>query len=319
MSLKDVVTFGEAMVMFVAEQPGALKDIDKFCRRLAGAEVNTAVGFARLGLSAGWVSRLGADVFGEYIREYLDRENIDISGVTSDSRHPTGFQLKSKVLEGDPQVQYFRKNSAASTLSGTDVDVGYLTGFRHLHMTGIPPALTKNTREFAYGALEAMKAAGRSVSFDPNLRPALWSSREEMVSVINDLACRADWVLPGIQEGEILTGSRDPRAIAEFYLNKGVSLVAVKLGPEGAYFRTQTDEGTVQGFKVEEVVDTVGAGDGFAVGLVSGMLEGLTVPQAVQRGNAIGALAVQSEGDHDGYPTNLKLETYLQYQLTGVK
>ncbi|NGM85028.1 sugar kinase [Paenibacillus sp. 7124] len=319
MSLKDVVTFGEAMVMFVADKPGALKDIDKFSRRLAGAEVNTAVGFARLGLSAGWVSRLGDDVFGEYIREYLERENIDISGVTSDSRHPTAFQLKSKVLEGDPQVQYFRKNSAASTLSGADVDPDYLTGFRHLHMTGIPPALTKETREFAYAALGAMKAEGRSISFDPNLRPSLWSSREEMVSVINDLACRADWVLPGVEEGEILTGSRDPRAIAEFYLSKGVSLVVVKLGPEGAYFRTKTDEGTVQGFKVEKVVDTVGAGDGFAVGLVSGMLEGLTVSQAVQRGNAIGALAVQSEGDHDGYPTKPELETYLQYQLTGVK
>ncbi|MFD1773807.1 sugar kinase [Paenibacillus rhizophilus] len=319
MSLKDVVTFGEAMVMFVADKPGALKDIDKFSRRLAGAEVNTAVGFARLGLSAGWVSRLGDDVFGEYIREYLAGENIDISGVTNDSRYPTGFQLKSKVLEGDPQVQYFRKNSAARTLSGEDVDAGYFTGFRHLHMTGIPPALTKETREFAYAALGAMKAAGRSISFDPNLRPSLWSSREEMVSVINDLACRADWVLPGVEEGEILTGSRDPRAIAEFYLNKGVSLVVVKLGPEGAYFRTQTDEGTVQGFKVEKVVDTVGAGDGFAVGLVSGMLEGLTVSQAVQRGNAIGALAVQSEGDHDGYPAKSELETYLQYQLTGVK
>ncbi|WP_020433910.1 PfkB family carbohydrate kinase, partial [Paenibacillus riograndensis] len=111
------------------------------------------------------------------------------------------------------------------------------------------PALTKSTRAFAYAALETMKGAGRTVSFDPNLRPSLWSSKEEMREVINDLAYRADWVLPGIEEGEFLTGSTDPKEIAEFYLHRGVSLVAVKLGPEGAYFRTPNEEGTVQGFK----------------------------------------------------------------------
>lgn len=307
------------MVMFIASRPGALKDIDTFSRRLAGAEVNVAIGLSRLGLSSGWISRLGEDAFGEYIAEYLAREQVDIHGVTYDSRCPTGFQLKSKVHEGDPQVQYFRKGSAASTLGVADVDFGYLTGFRHLHMTGIPPALTKSTRAFAYAALETMKGAGRTVSFDPNLRPSLWSSKEEMREVINDLACRADWVLPGIGEGEFLTGSRDPKEIARFYLNRGVSLVAVKLGPEGVYYRTPNEEGIVQGFKVKKVVDTVGAGDGFATGLIEGLLRGLSITEAVRQGNAIGSIAVQSEGDHDGYPTKEELETYLHNHLTGVR
>lgn len=304
------------MVMFVAARPGHLKDVDRFSRRLAGAEVNAAVGFARLGLSSGWIGRLGDDAFGEHIAEYLAKENIDISAVTRDKAFPTGFQLKSKVLLGDPQVQYFRSFSAARTMGGQYADADYLTGFRHLHMTGIPPALTKETREFAYEAQSIMKSAGRSVSFDPNLRPALWSSREEMVAVVNDLAVRADWVLPGIEEGEILTGSRNPREIADFYIGRGVSFVAVKLGPEGAYYRTQTEEGTVRGFKAE-VVDTVGAGDGFAAGVVSGLLEGLPAALAVQRGNAIGALAVQSEGDHDGYPVKSELDAFIQNHLTG--
>lgn len=307
------------MVMFIASRPGALKDIDTFSRRLAGAEVNVAIGLSRLGLSSGWISRLGEDAFGEYIAEYLAREQVDIHGVTYDSRCPTGFQLKSKVHEGDPQVQYFRKGSAASTLGVDDVDFCYLTGFRHLHMTGIPPALTKSTRAFAYAALETMKGAGRTVSFDPNLRPSLWSSKEEMREVINDLACRADWVLPGIGEGEFLTGSRDPKEIARFYLNRGVSLVAVKLGPEGAYYRTPNEEGIVQGFKAKKVVDTVGAGDGFATGLIEGLLRGLSITEAVRQGNAIGSIAVQSEGDHDGYPTKEELETYLHNHLTGVR
>lgn len=319
MHLRDVVTFGEAMVMFAADRPGELKDIEAFSRGLAGAELNTAIGFSRLGLTTGWVSKVGVDVFGEYIRESLLAEKVDIAGVTNDAFHPTGFQLKSRVLAGDPQVQYFRKGSAASTLAGEDVDPGYFTSFRHLHLTGIPPALNAGTREFTYTALNCMRTAGRTISFDPNLRPSLWSSRTEMVTVINDLAVRADWVLPGIEEGEILTGSSNPEHIAAFYLERGASLVVVKLGPVGAYYRTREDEGTVSGFKVKRVIDTVGAGDGFAVGLVSGLLEGLNIERAVQRGNAIGALAVQSAGDHEGYPTFVELERYLQDQLMGAK
>jgi len=315
----DVVTFGEAMVMFVASEPGELKDAGQFTRSLAGAELNTAIGFARLGLHSGWVSKLGQDAFGAYIRERLLLENVDIAGVVSDPDYQTGFQLKSKVLEGDPVVQYFRKGSAASTMSGQELDRHYFTAFRHLHMTGIPPALTPRTREFAYAALEAMKSAGRSTSFDPNLRPILWSSRTEMISVINDFAIKADWVLPGMEEGELLTGYSDPERIAGYYLDRGVSRVIVKLGAEGAYFRTAEEEGRVPGFNVKEVVDTVGAGDGFAVGVISGLLQGLDIEQAVIRGNAIGALAVQSVGDHEGYPTEAGLEHYIQHHLTGVK
>ena len=94
-------------------------------------------------------------------------------------------------------------------------------------------------------------------------------------------AFQADYVLPGIAEGEILTGSKVPREIASFYLEKGVELVVIKLGAEGAFYKTATEEGTVRGFHVEKVVDTVGAGDGFAVGVISGLLEGLSIQEAV--------------------------------------
>jgi 2-dehydro-3-deoxygluconokinase len=156
-----------------------------------------------------------------------------------------------------------------------------------------------------------MKKNGRPVSFDTNLRPTLWKSQEEMIEQINEVAFGSDYVLPGIAEGEILTGYKEPRDIASFYLDKGVKLVVIKLGPEGAFYKSTDDEGTVPGFKVEKVVDTVGAGDGFAVGVISGIIEGLPTYEAVLRGNAIGALAVQSPGDNDGYPTKSQLQEFI--------
>ncbi|MEH7331568.1 sugar kinase [Neobacillus drentensis] len=315
----DVITFGEAMAMFMANQPGSLHQINQFTLELAGAETNVAIGLARLGLRAGWVSKVGNDAFGRFIIERLKNENVNIEQVLIDEQHPTGFQLKSKVLEGDPEVQYFRKGSAASHLQITDFNKAYFQSAKHLHLTGIPLAISEQARAYAKHALSFMKNNGRTVSFDPNLRPSLWASKEEMVEQINAVAFRANYVLPGITEGEILTGYKKPRDIASFYLESGVELVVIKLGEEGAFYKTAFDEGTVPGFKVKEVIDTVGAGDGFAVGVISGLLEKLSIQETVARGNAIGSLAVQSPGDNDGYPTYYQLQKYIEENLQGVK
>ncbi len=315
----DVVTFGEAMTMFMANHPGSLHEVSQFTRELAGAETNVAIGLARLGLGSGWASKVGNDAFGRFIIERLQNENVNIDHVLLDNTYPTGFQLKSMVLEGDPEVQYFRKGSAASHLIVDDFNEEYFIAAQHLHMTGIPLAISESARAFAKHALTFMKKHGRKVSFDPNLRPTLWVSQEEMVKEINEVAFQSDYVLPGLAEGEILTGFKNPSDIASFYLDKGVELVVIKLGPTGAYYKTAADEGTVLGFPVEKVVDTVGAGDGFAVGVISGLLEGCSIKEAVVRGNAIGALAVQSPGDNDGYPTKGQLEKYIENTLQGVK
>ncbi|MFC4802243.1 sugar kinase [Neobacillus sp. GCM10023253] len=315
----DTITFGEAMAMFMAAEPGPLHTISQFKRELAGAETNVAIGLARLGLKSGWVSKVGNDAFGKFIIDRLGNENVDIKSVLLDDFYPTGFQLKSKVTEGDPEVQYFRKGSAASHLGVDDFNGDYFSKAKHLHMTGIPLALSLETRNFARHALSFLKNNGKTVSFDPNLRPSLWLSQEEMVRVINEAAIGADYVFPGIAEGEILTGYRKPSDIASFYLEKGVELVVIKLGEDGAYYKTAVEEGIVQGFKVEKVVDTVGAGDGFAVGVISGLLEGLSIRDAVVRGNAIGSLAVQAPGDNDGYPTKVELLNYIEKNIQGVK
>lgn len=311
-TLLDIVTFGEAMTMFVAEEVGDLHEVALFSKRLAGAEANAAIGFARLGLRSGWASKVGADAFGTFVQQKLTSEHVNLDHVRVDTEHPTGFQLKSKVISGDPQVQYFRRGSAASQMSVDDLDSTYFSSARHLHMTGIPLALSDRNREFAQQVIQQMRAHHRSISFDPNLRPALWSSHTEMIQTINAFAVQADIVLPGIEEGQILTGSAVPEKIAEFYLKQGVKAVVVKLGPSGAYYRTQEQSGTVSGFIVDQVIDTVGAGDGFAVGTVSGWLAGLPIEEAITRGCAIGALAVQSIGDHEGYPSENELQQFIQ-------
>jgi len=310
----DVVTAGEAMVQFAALQPGPLEGVQTFARISAGAELNVAIGLARLGLAVGYISRLGNDSFGRFLCTTLDRERIDRTQVGIDAEHRTGFMLKSRSDDGsDPQTEYFRRGSAASQLGPSDALRAYATDARHLHLTGIYVAVSPTTRDLVFELATAARAAGRSVSFDPNLRPTLWRSPAEMVECINHLATFADWVLPGFEEGRLLTGRNSAPAIADFYLERGARGVVVKLGPEGAYFASAGERGIAPGVRVERVVDTVGAGDGFAVGVISALLEGLPLRDAAARGNAIGARVVQYPGDCDGLPTRAQLEAGLAH------
>ena len=133
-----------------------------------------------------------------------------------------------------------------------------------------------------------------------------------MRKTINDLAARADIVLPGTAEGKILMGSDDPAAICAFYQELGATTVITKCGAAGAYVTDGAEHYKVTGFRVREVVDTVGAGDGFAAGILTGLMEDLPMRDAVQRAAAIGAIQVMSRGDNEGLPTPVELERFMK-------
>jgi dehydrogluconokinase len=312
MSEIDILSFGETMAMFVAEEPGDLASITRFHKRIAGADSNVAIGLSRLGFKVAWLSRVGANSLGRFVIDTLEKEGLDCRHVDIDVAHPTGFQLKSRTEDGsDPVVEYFRRGSAASHLSPQSI-VPQLLNARHLHATGIPAALSASARQLSLELMTRMRDAGRSVSFDPNLRPSLWASTQQMVTETNRLAALAHWVLPGLSEGRLLTGFEDPADIAAFYLDQGVEAVAIKLGPHGAYYRTHQDQGFVAGVPVQAVVDTVGAGDGFAVGMISALLENHSFAEAVKRANWVGSRAVQSRGDMEGLPTRAEMSAELE-------
>lgn len=313
----EVLTIGEPMALFVADQEGPLESVDHFTKYVSGSEVNFSVGMARLEHRVAYITKMGQDPFGKYINQFLTQNNIDTRYFTFDEAHTTGFQIKEKVQTGDPEVASFRKNSAAANMQLKELDNISWQGIKHLHVTGIPPALSQSCRDVIYKLIALARENGVYISFDPNLRPKLWTSPDEMRSVINDLACRCDLVLPGINEGKILIGSDDPNVIADFYLKAGVQTVIVKLGDKGAFVKTQQDSFISEPFKVEKVVDTVGAGDGFAVGVVSALMEGLSLQQAAVRGNAIGALAIMTPGDNDGLPNKEQLAEYLKSHKNG--
>lgn len=313
--MTDVLLVGEPMVMFYATENGDLSQANYFSKGLAGAEVNVGIGLSRLEKKVSYLTKLGKDSFGSYIYQNLKAEKLNVEHTYFDLQRSTGIMIKSKIKDGDPETVYYRKGSAFSTLSIEDIKKVDFDEVKVLHLTGIPPALSDSARKACYYLVKKAKEAGCFITFDPNLRPSLWENQTLMIETLNDLAKYADIVLPGISEGEILVGTDDIETIAKFYLNMGVETVIIKTGTEGAYVANkEIPIYNVPGFKVEEVVDTVGAGDGFAVGIISGHLDGLSIHDSVIRANAIGSIQVQHPADNEGLPVRLELEAYIESQ-----
>ncbi len=308
---KGLLLAGEPMGLLIAQSEGSLDSVEGYSLAVAGAEFNVATGAARLGHYVSYLTKLGDDPFGKLIARTLRNNKIDDGNVLYTKERTTGFMLKSKVSKGDPEIFYFRKGSAASTLSPDDVEHIDFSKFSHVHLTGIFPALTDSTRAAMMTLIKKAREANLFISFDPNLRPQLWPSQEVMVKTLNELATYADLVLPGEGEGKILCGSEDAHKINDFYQSLGAKMVVTKLGPKGALVRNGSSETTVPGFIIDKVVDTVGAGDGFACGVLTGLMEGLSLEQAAERGCAIGAIQCTFSGDNEGLPTPELLKAFM--------
>lgn len=306
----ELVTIGESMIVLRGTRPGLLRHSETFSRSVGGAESNVAIGITRLGHSAGWISRLGDDEIGHYVLDTIRGEGVDVSRVRFDPQHNTGLYLKELSSVGDPRVVYYRQGSAASYLRPADLDEAYIRGARLLHITGIPPALSPSCREATFAAVEIARSAGVPISFDPNVRLKLWNAATAR-PVLLDLARHADIVLPGLSEGELLTGEPEPLAQARYLLAAGAKLVAIKTGPEGAVVAGSEGEDAVPGFVVSPV-DTVGAGDAFAAAFLAGYLEGRPQLECARRGCAAGALATLDYGDWEGLPSTARLEQMLR-------
>ena len=307
-----LILIGEPMGLLIAQAEGKLSDVKAYDFAIAGAEYNVAIGATRLGHKVTYITKLGNDPFGHHIKQELNNNHINSEYVTFSTTKPTGFMLKGRTNVGDPDIFYFRKNSAASTLNTDDITNICLKNYSHIHFTGITPALSATTKEATIFLMKKARKEGLFISFDPNLRPQLWTTPDDMISTINELASYADLVLPGIAEGKILVGTDNPKDINDFYIKNGASICVTKCGSKGAYVSTKDGKSyMVEGYKVEKVVDTVGAGDGFATGVITGIMEGLPLEQDVKRVTAIGAIKVMHRGDNEGLPTKEQLINFM--------
>ncbi|GIN10019.1 2-dehydro-3-deoxygluconokinase [Shouchella clausii] len=307
----DVVSIGETMVLFASKEDGQLRYASNFSARVAGAETNTLIGLAKLGHKTGWISRVGADELGAKIIQSVRGEGVDTTYVAMDEQAPTGLFLKEQTTVKTANILYYRKGSAASRLEPADINEDYVKNAKFLYLTGITPLLSKSCEQTTFVLIEMAKKHHVKIVFDPNIRKKLLTE-EKQKHLLERLIGIADIVLPGYGEGHYLFGTNNSEEIADRCLQLGAQLTVVKLGEKGAYYKSTDQSGYVAPIPVKEVVDPIGAGDGFAAGVLSGLLDGLAIKEAVGRGCAIGAFVTQVHGDIEGLPSRQTLHAFQQ-------
>lgn len=298
----DVITIGDGMITLNPVMKGPLRFNHQFERGVGGAELNVAIGCARLGLKTGWISRLGNDPFGQHILHFARGENIDVSQIELVDHCPTSFNVKEIRENGDNSTFYYRNPSPLFSMTPEDIDEQYIKKAQLLHVTGVFPAVGGQNVAILHKVVELAKKHGVPISFDPNIRLKLWSAeqaREALLPILSSV----DLFLTGLDEAELLLGTSNISEIIEKSKEYGMSHIAIKLGDQGSvgyYNGTIIESAPV---KPLQVVDTVGAGDGFDAGMIYGFLHGWDAEKTFRFANTIGSMVVQTTGDNEGLPT----------------
>jgi len=311
----EVVTLGETMAVLASPVGVSLRMARSLDLSIAGAESNVAIGLARLGWATAWCGRVGDDELGRLILARLRSENVCTAGAIVDSTAPTGLMLKELRAADLVRVTYYRRDSAGSRFGPTDVPNPLPASARHLHLSGITPALSSSCLHAAYYALTAARAAAMTISFDVNYRSALWPA-QQAGPVLRELARRADIVFATRPEAELLlapdaeispdTGDEQIcRALAAL----GPAQAILKLGSRGALSVADGDAQAVPA-EATTIADQVGAGDAFVTGYLSAYLDRAGVADRLRAAVRTAAFALAATGDWEGLPSRHDLDQW---------
>ena len=293
----DLVTVGESMLRLSVPAGRLLADAPAFDVHVAGTESNVAVAVARMGFVSRWLSRLPDNVLGHRIADTISGYGVDCSYVAwSDIDRVGTYFLEFGASPRPTKVLYDRAPSAARNMDETTFDLSLFNKARFIHLTGITVALSAGCSRLVENIIARANDSKIPVIFDVNYRALLWSHKE-CRSQLAPLLSRVDTLIVSKRDlGPIFEISGEAATAAkELHRLFGTPRVAITTGDHGAVGFEQGNTVHVPGYPVD-MIDRIGAGDSFAAGVISGLLEGNFV-RGLQYGVAMSALQLTTEGD----------------------
>lgn len=286
----DVVSLGEAMVEFNQRRHAA----DCYLQGYGGDTSNVVISAARQGAASAYVSRIGADAFGERLLALWRAEGVDTSGVETDQDAPTGVYFVHHDEQGH-HFSYRRAGSAASKMAPQCLPHEQLGNTRWLHVSGITQAISASSSASVVAAIALARKSGAAVSYDPNLRLALWPLDRARGTITRTISL-SDLFLPSLDEAELLCGQRDPAAVFAWARAFGARAMVLKCGAGGAWYAAEGGIPQLAPAHRVEPVDATGAGDCFDGSLLARLAAGDTLADAVAYANVGAALSTQGQG-----------------------
>ena len=315
--MANAICLGELLIDFVPTVTGTgLTDAPAFIKAPGGAPGNVAVGLARLGVKSAFMGKVGDDAFGHFLADTLAEAGVDVSPLRFSSEARTALAFVSLRSDGEREFMFYRHPSADMLFTPREVDMDAISRAKLLHFGSIS-LIGEPSRSATLYAVDAARAAGGLVSYDPNLRLPLWPDADAARKGLLLGLSKAHIVKLSDDESEFLTGLSDLKAACQSLWHEDLKLMVVTRGRAGCVYFTPSFTGMVESFTVE-AVDATGAGDGFVAGLLQGLLADPSVVQDEARlrelcrfANAVGALATTERGAIPALPDRERVREFL--------
>ena len=316
--MPKALCIGELLIDFVSTTPDVtLAEAPGFVKAPGGAPANVAVGLAKLGIETGFIGKVGADPFGDFLIETLQQNRVDTTYLVAGETSRTTLAFVATRSDGMKDITFYRHPGADIQLSPDEIDADYIKSADLFHYGSVSLSHSP-TREATLKSIQIAKDAGAFISYDPNLRLMLWENANDAKHWIWEVMSSADVVKISEEEWEFITGDTELATGIERILGLGVELLIVTLGEQGCYYTNGKVDGYVDGYAVE-VVDTLGAGDAFVAAMLSKLigqteLSALTnndLDDIMLYANAAGALATQKVGVIPALPTDSDIIQFL--------
>jgi fructokinase len=321
---KKAICLGELLIDFVSTLNGVtLRDAPGFEKAPGGAPANVAVGLSKLGIETYFIGKIGKDAFGDFLRMTLDKYGVKTNYLTTTTKAKTTLAFVSLTEEGERDFVFYRDPGADMLLDQSDIIDLIFSGSGVFHFGSI--TMTHEPSNSAtFKAIQLARKYGYLVSFDPNLRPALWKTLDEAREKMRLGMELSDVVKLNEEEAMFIAETNTvEEAIRYLQRSYNLALVIITLGKEGSILVHQEKSLRVEGFPVH-AVDTTGAGDGFVAGLISSLYmfwndlrERKSIPDdtlryAGRRANAVGALTTLKKGAIPALPTQEEVEIFIE-------
>jgi len=291
----DIISIGECMVELCRTQGE-----NHFKMSFGGDTLNVIVAASRLGGKTGYITKVGNDMFGDYLLECFKKENIDIACIKQCSA-PTGIYFIINAPDRGHKFIYYRKNSSASFLKYQDIDINYLKKAKIIHTSGITQAISKSCQQLVKKILKTVKKYDCIISYDTNLRLNLCDI-EEAKQNFNEILEYIDIIFLNFPyESENLLELKNPQEIFKYLHLKGIKIVILKTGKDGCIISYNQQQNKIHGNKDIKVIDTSGAGDAFAGAFLYALCNKLIPYNCAEFANKIAQMTISKHGTVNSY------------------
>ncbi|MCL6671405.1 5-dehydro-2-deoxygluconokinase [Streptomyces panaciradicis] len=308
----DLITMGRIGVDLYPLQTGVpLPQVTSFGKFLGGSATNVAVAAARLGHRTAVITRTGDDPFGTYLHQALRDFGVDDRWVTPVPGLPTPVTFCEVFPPDDFPLYFYRQPKAPDLeIDAHDLDLDAVREARLFWVTGT--GLSEEPSRTATLAALAHRAKAGPTVFDLDWRPMFWSDPASARPFYKEALRHTTVAVGNLDEVEVATGVREPRAAAEALLAAGVELAVVKQGPKGVLAVDSKGESAEVPPLPVNVLNGLGAGDAFGGSLCDGLLAGRDLETIMRRANAAGAIVASRLECSSAMPTADEIEAALK-------